>query len=144
MLAFYLRWEQSRVYLHVELKLGRRRNLPNAISFIHSFNRHLLNICHAPSARHEIKNSTIGSSHCGSVIINTTSSHKDTGLSLASRNGLRNPCCCELWCKPAGAALIRPLAWELPYAAVQPQKAKQKTKQPPPNSTINKKSKYVI
>ena len=22
---------------------------------------------------------------------------------------------CELWCRPAAAALIQPLAWELPY-----------------------------
>ena len=28
---------------------------------------------------------------------------------------LRIWCCHELWCRPAAAALIQPLAWELPY-----------------------------
>ena len=36
--------------------------------------------------------------------------------SLASLSRLRIQRCCELWCRPAAAALIRPLAWELPYA----------------------------
>ena len=33
-----------------------------------------------------------------------------------------------LWCRPAAAALIQPLAWELPYAVGIPQKRKTKTK----------------
>ena len=37
--------------------------------------------------------------------------------SPASCSGLRIPRCHELWCRPAGVALIQPLAWELPYAA---------------------------
>ena len=50
--------------------------------------------------------------------------------SLASFSGLRMQCCCKLqhsrcssdlallwlWCRPAAAALIQPLAQELPYA----------------------------
>ena len=36
--------------------------------------------------------------------------------SLASLSGLRIWRCRELWCRPAATALIRPLAWELPYA----------------------------
>ena len=54
--------------------------------------------------------------------------------SLALLSELKIQCCCELWCKsqmwlgshvavamvefrrPAAAALILPLAWELPYA----------------------------
>ena len=39
--------------------------------------------------------------------INLTSIHEDTSLS-----GLRIWCCCELWCRPAAAVLIQPLAWE--------------------------------
>ena len=31
--------------------------------------------------------------------------------SLASLSGLRIQHCCELWCRPAAAALIQPLAW---------------------------------
>ena len=36
--------------------------------------------------------------------------------SLALLSGLRILHCCELWCRLAAAALIWPLAWELPYA----------------------------
>ena len=36
--------------------------------------------------------------------------------SLASLSGLRIWCCHELWCRAAAVALIRPLAWEPPYA----------------------------
>ena len=36
--------------------------------------------------------------------------------SLAALSGLRIRHCSELWCRPAAAAPIRPLAWELPYA----------------------------
>ena len=46
--------------------------------------------------------------------------------SLASLSWLRIQCCWELgsdprllwlWCRPAAAAPVRPLAWELPYAS---------------------------
>ena len=37
--------------------------------------------------------------------------------SLALLSGLRLRPCHELWCRPAAAALIRPLAQELPYAS---------------------------
>ena len=33
-----------------------------------------------------------------------------------------------LWCRPAAAALIAPLAWELPYAASAALKSKKKKK----------------
>ena len=59
--------------------------------------------------------------------------------SLSSLSGLRIWCCRELWCRAqmclgagvvamATLALIRPLAWELPYAASTALK-RQKTKQ---------------
>ena len=35
---------------------------------------------------------------------------------LALLSGLRIQCCCKLWCRHVAAALIWPLAWELPYA----------------------------
>ena len=35
--------------------------------------------------------------------------------SLASLSGLGIRHCCELWCRPAVTAPIRPLAWEPPY-----------------------------
>ena len=37
--------------------------------------------------------------------------------SLALLSGLRIRNCCELWWKLAASTPIRPLAWELPYAA---------------------------
>ena len=37
-------------------------------------------------------------------------------FSVGLRCGL-DPALLWLWCRPAAAALIRPLAWELPYAA---------------------------
>ena len=45
---------------------------------------------------------------------------------MAPLSVLRIWCCYELWCKPAAAALIRPLAWELPYAACVALKRKKK------------------
>ena len=36
--------------------------------------------------------------------------------SLAQHSVLRFQRCHKPWCKPAAAALIGPLAWELPYA----------------------------
>ena len=60
--------------------------------------------------------------------------------SLASLSGLRIPRCCELWCRPAATAPIRPLAWEPPCAVgVALEKAKRpKTKQ---NKTKQNKTK---
>ena len=47
-------------------------------------------------------------------------------LSLASLSGLRIQHCCELWCRLTAAALIRRLAWELPYASSVAIKSKKK------------------
>ena len=50
---------------------------------------------------------------------------------LASLSGLRILHCHKLWCRPAAAVPIRPLAWELPYAtgvALKRQKIKIKIK----------------
>ena len=47
--------------------------------------------------------------------------------SLALFSGFRIQCCCELWCsRPAAAALIWSLAWELPYAPGAALKRKKK------------------
>ena len=51
--------------------------------------------------------------------------------SLASLSGLRIRCCHELWGRSAATALIRPLAWEPPYAtraALEKVKKQNKTK----------------
>ena len=74
-----------------------------------------------------------GESWCGAEKMNLTSIHENEGWSLASFCGLGIWHCCELWyrlqnrrssgvaflwlwCRPADAAPIQSLAWELPYA----------------------------
>ena len=49
--------------------------------------------------------------------MNPTRNHKFAGLipGLTQWVGIWH--CCELWYRSAAAALIRPLAWEPPYAA---------------------------
>ena len=64
-------------------------------------------------------------------VTNLTSTHEDAGLRIAMscgvgrRRGL-DPTLLWLWCRPAAVALIRPLAWELPYAAGAALKRKKK------------------
>ena len=81
------------------------------------------------------------SSQYGSVVTNPTNIHEDIRVqSLASLSGLRIQGCLSscvggrgssdrallwLWCRPAVAALIRSLAWELPYVAGVALKSKQ-------------------
>ena len=66
-----------------------------------------------------------GSSHCGSGVLSQTNIHEDVslilGLTLWAKD-LALPWCGSdpallwLWYRLAAIALIRPLAWELPYA----------------------------
>ena len=49
------------------------------------------------------------SSHCGSAVMNPTSSHENVGLIPGLAQWVKDPAL------PAAAAPIRPLAWELPY-----------------------------
>ena len=53
-------------------------------------------------------------SHCGSVVTNPTIIHEDVVLSLASLSGSGIWHCHELWHRPAAAAPVQPLTWELP------------------------------
>ena len=48
--------------------------------------------------------------------------------SLALLSRLRIWRCSELWCRPAATALIRPLAWEPPYAEGAAQKMAKRQK----------------
>ena len=68
----------------------------------------------------------MGSSHCGSEVMNPTSIHEDAGLipglaqwvkDLASLWVVVDLDPVLLWYRVAATALIQPLAWELPYAA---------------------------
>ena len=55
--------------------------------------------------------------------------HVALSCGMGHRCGL-DPTLLWLWCRPTAAPLIRPLAWELPYAtSVVPQETKQKQKQ---------------
>ena len=65
-------------------------------------------------------------------VTNPTSIPKVVVWSLASLSGfsgLRIQHCHEQWCRLAAAALIRPLAWGLSYAATAALKNKQKQNQ---------------
>ena len=84
------------------------------------------------------------SAYCGSVVTNLTSIHEAMGsipglaqwvkdLALPVSCGVGSRCSSDstllwLWCRPADAAPIRPLAWELPYAAGVALKRKKKRK----------------
>ena len=84
------------------------------------------------------------SSHRGAADTNPTRNHEVASSTLASLSGLRIRCCQELWrrgrrrgsdlvwlwlgCRQAAVALIRPLAWEPPYAAGGAPKNKQTNK----------------
>ena len=78
-----------------------------------------------PTRNHEVSGSILGLAQWV----------KDSGVAvscgLGRRHGL-DPALLWLWCRPA--ALIRPLAWEPPYAVVA---AQEKAKRPE-NKQINK------
>ena len=94
---------------------------------------------------------------------NLTSIHEDVGLipslvewvkdpefpqaavQVANVAGIWHHCGCGvgrwLWCRPAAAALIQPLSWELPYAAGVALKSKKKKKKKKKKFNKNKKIK---
>ena len=86
-----------------------------------------------------IKKLQARSSCCGSLVMNLTSIHGNMGLipqwvkgsSIAMSYGVGHrygldPVFLWLWCRSEAAALIQPLAWELPYATSIALKRKKK------------------
>ena len=72
-----------------------------------------------------------GSSYCGSVETNLSSIHEDEGSIPGPTQWVKDLVLLWLWRRPAAAASIRPLVWELSYtmgAAIKstpPQKRKK-------------------
>ena len=57
-----------------------------------------------------------GHSYSGSAVMNLTSIYEDTALIPDLAQWVKGLVWLWLWRRPAAAALIRPFAWELPYA----------------------------
>ena len=70
----------------------------------------------------------MGSCHCGSAVTNLTSIHGDACLIPGLTQWVKDLVLLWLWCRLVTIALIRPLAWELPYAAGVTLKTKTKTR----------------
>ena len=49
-------------------------------------------------------------------VMNPARMHEDAGLNPFLPQWIKDPVLLWLWGRPAAAALIRPLAWELPHA----------------------------
>ena len=73
--------------------------------------------------------------------MNLTSIHEDSCSIPGPTQSVKDLLLLCLWCKAAAAALIRPLAWKLPYAlGAVLKRPKKKKKQSKETSEINLKN----
>ena len=84
-----------------------------------------------------VKNLTAGVPVVAQWLTNPTRNHEVEGLILGLAQWVKDLVFLWLWCKPVATALIRPLAWEPPYAAGAALKTKTKDK-------LKKKKKLTI
>ena len=53
----------------------------------------------SPNACCSVRKAIVGSSHCGSVVVNPTSIHEDTGSAPGLIQWVKDPACLDLWCR---------------------------------------------